>query len=85
MENNKQQTAVDWLIKEIDSQYPNINILWKQRMIEQAKQMHKEQTKSAYNKGYQDGEIDSLDLFTGDVEYFNDAEQYYNETYGKSI
>jgi hypothetical protein len=54
-------------------------------MIEQAKQMHKEQTKSAYNKGYQDGEIDSLDAKDGDVQFFEDAEQYYNETYGKSI
>jgi hypothetical protein len=78
-----QQTAVEWLVKEIDSQYPHINILWKQRMIEQAKQMEKEQIKAAYNKGYQDGEIDSLDAKDGDVQYFEDAEQYYNETYGK--
>jgi Zn/Cd-binding protein ZinT len=77
-----QQTAVEWLVKEIDSQYPHINILWKQRMIEQAKQMEKEQIKAAYNKGYQDGEIDSLDAKDGDVQYFEDAERYYNETYG---
>ena len=43
--------------------------------------MEKEQIKAAYNKGYQDGEIDSLDAKDGDVQYFDDAENYYTETY----
>jgi len=50
--------------------------------LEEANQIHKKQIKAAYNKGYQDGEIDSLDSKEGDVEFFEDAEQYYNETYG---
>jgi hypothetical protein len=78
-----QQTAVDWLVKEIDSQYPHINILWKQRMIEQAKQMDKEQTKAAYNQGYRDSENDLGSSLKVDIELFSNAEQYYNETYGK--
>jgi hypothetical protein len=44
--------------------------------------MEKEQIKAAYNKGYQDGEIDSLYADGEDVQYFNDAERYYTETYG---
>jgi hypothetical protein len=77
-----EQTAVDWLFKEM-CRYQVIQPMVLKNVIKQAKQMEKEQTKAAYNQGYRDGEIDSLDLFTGDVEYFNDAEQYYNETYGK--
>ncbi len=72
-----QQTAVDWLIKEIDSQYPHINILWKQRMIEQAKQMEEEQHGNTW--------IDSRIEYNGD-DYIGKEktfEHYYNETYGK--
>jgi hypothetical protein len=42
MANNK-MTAIEWLIKEIDSQYPHMNILWKQWMIEQAKEKEKQE------------------------------------------
>jgi hypothetical protein len=91
-----QQTAVEWLIenlmkldKELDGRRKNEDAtvlkLNPTKIYERAKQMHKEQTKAAYNKGYQDGEIDSLDAKDGDVQFFEDAEQYYNETYGKSI
>ena len=77
-----QQTAVEWLIKEIDSQYPHINILWKQRIIEQAKQMEKEQIKASYNQGYRDADCDCYKSVGADVAKFEDAEKYYNETYG---
>jgi hypothetical protein len=71
-----QQTAVDWLIKEIDSQYPNINILWKQRIIEQAKQMEEEQHGNTW--------IDSRIERNGDDYIGKDKtfEEYYKETYG---
>ena len=82
-----QQTTVDWLYqnlfpKQLDGFSEEE---WKKidTAFEQAKQIDKEQIKSAYNKGYQDGEIDSLDAKDGDVQFFEDAEQYYNETYGK--
>lgn len=78
-----QQTAVDWLFEQIPIEWTFSK--WEYEAYQRAKQMEKEQIKAAYNKGYQDGEIDSLDAKDGDVEFFDDAEQYYNETYGKSI
>jgi hypothetical protein len=73
-----QQTAVEWLY---DMMLKPLS-KWPYDIWQQAKQMEKEQIKAAYNKGYQDGEIDSLDAKDGDVEYFEDAERYYTETYG---
>jgi Zn/Cd-binding protein ZinT len=93
MEQNKNMTAVDWFADEIlkaaivflynEKNEGKFSLAYDE-LIEQAKQMEKEQIKAAYNKGYQDGEIDSLDAKDGDVEFFEDAEQYYNETYGGS-
>jgi hypothetical protein len=77
-----QQTAVDWL-QELYNSRPAYEEFILPEEFEKAKQMDKEQIKAAYNKGYQDGEIDSLDAKDGDVQYFDDAEQYYNETFGK--
>lgn len=37
-------TAVEWLIDEIDMQYPDINIKRKEWMIDKAKEMEKEQS-----------------------------------------
>lgn len=67
-----EQTVVDFLVA-----YGHIpfEIIWL------AKQMEKEQIKAAYNRGYQDGEIEVLDGKNEDVKYFDDAEQYYNQTY----
>jgi hypothetical protein len=83
---SKQQTAVDWLFEKIiisSEHTDNINSdrLFFYRLYQQAKQMDKEQTKAAYNQGYRDAEIDSLDAKDGDVQSFNDAENYYTETY----
>jgi hypothetical protein len=80
MENNKQQTAIQEMIDELDYDLKasGVFVNWEFYL-----QMEKEQIKAAYNKGYQDGEIDSLDAKDGDVQYFEDAEQYYKETYGK--
>jgi spore germination protein YaaH len=77
-----QQTAVEWLFKEM-CRYQVIQPMVLKNVIKQAKQIEKEQIKAAYNRGYQDAEIDSLGLRDGDVQYFDDAEQYYNETFGK--
>jgi hypothetical protein len=41
------KTAVEWLIDEIDMQYPDINIKRKEWMIDKAKEMEKEQTEKA--------------------------------------
>jgi hypothetical protein len=51
--NEPRQTPVEWLIKEIDSQYPHINILWKEWMIEQAKE--KEQQYHTITEDTSDG------------------------------
>ena len=76
-----QQTAVEILIYKI--KIKDKQLYWDLLdELDEANQIHKEQIKSAYNKGYQDGEIDSLDAKDGDVQFFEDAEQYYNETYG---
>ena len=37
------KTAVEWLLNEIDMQYPDINIKRKEWMIDKAKEMEKEQ------------------------------------------
>jgi hypothetical protein len=71
MTNNKQQTAVEWLIK-IYLQTNKIDNF----DIEQAKEMEKQRIETAYNKGTVHG-IDypeSTLPLTG--------EQYYEQTYG---
>jgi len=76
-----QQTAVHALIEKI--KIKDKQLYWDLLdELDEANQIHKEQIKAAYNKGYQDGEIDSLGLRDEDVRYFEDAELYYNETYG---
>ena len=76
-----QQTAVDALIQKI--KIKDKQLYWDLLdELDEAKQMHEEQIKAAYNQGYRDGEIDSLDSKDGDVEYFEDPQLYYNQTYG---
>ena len=36
------QTAVEWLINEINMQYPKINVMWKAWIIDNAKEMENE-------------------------------------------
>ncbi len=75
----EKQTAIQELIEDLDYEFKErgISVNWEIYL-----KAEKEQIKAAYNKGYQDGEIDSLDARDGDVQFFEDAEQYYNETYG---
>jgi hypothetical protein len=74
----EKQTTIQGLIEDLDYEIKarGMFINWDMYL-----QTEKEQIKTAYNKGYQDGEIDSLDAKDGDVEFFEDAEQYYKETY----
>jgi hypothetical protein len=68
---SKKQTAVEWLFE----------ISKKRELdkfdLEQAKAMHKDQIIMACDAGFEEGSklIEDITL--------NDAEQYYNETYGK--
>jgi len=66
--NNKQQTAVEWLVEQIIKEKGLVDL-----DIQAAKAMEKEQIKNAW--------ID--DRFPLDKEWVNQcAEKYYNETYG---
>lgn len=67
------QTAVDYLFQEL-WQAPKDKWMW-QMILNQAKEMEKEQIKEAY-------QIVDLDIQHEDVGEFN-SEQYYKETYGK--
>jgi len=73
MTNNKQQTAVEWLIEQLRN---NENIRWRGTNIielgEQAKEINKYQIINAH---IGDGTT---------PEHRNKAEQYYYETYGDS-
>ena len=64
MSNNK-QTAVEWLIEYCDRENWSIP----NNIIEQAKEMEKEQLEDAWYAGDEDGAI-------------HEFEQYYNETFG---
>jgi 3-methyladenine DNA glycosylase AlkD len=64
------QTAIEWLLKEwpiLKSELPH----W---LIEQAKEMEKEQILDAYWNG--------SDSIRTKNEILNEAEEFYNETYG---
>jgi len=87
MSNNKQQTAVEWLVKQLQS---NIDIRWRGtniiELVEQAKEMEKEQIIYARNDGFTASEegwngeygIEDFSSLTKEIK----SEQYYNETYG---
>ena len=70
------QTAVEWLIEQLT---PSISLQQKHidDLKEQAKEMEKEQISKAFGVGCQ---VESTRL----IGYHGMAEQYYNETYGKT-
>lgn len=68
-----QQTAVEWLMQNIEKTLPNFIEAWGVE-FEQAKQMEKEQSKKDFIAGMEFIAVDPN-------RYDEDAEQYYNETY----
>ena len=81
-----QQTAVEWYAKEHYSLLIRLNneelrlseyIKKHRNILRQAKQMEKEQIMKAIDRGFDEG-----CKFPEDISLKN-AEQYYNETYGK--
>jgi hypothetical protein len=79
MNNEKEKTAVEWLIKKLTNRqngvfdgFPHLSV---DEIYEQAKEMEKEQIKDAYYNGTTD-EVKSKD------ELLFEAEHFYNETYG---
>ena len=77
-----QQTAVEWLIEKIQSyqieidMYNRINIDVPKYMIEQAKEMEKDQICEAWQHSKQQTFLGLGKVLT--------SEEYYNETYKKS-
>jgi hypothetical protein len=69
---NKMMTAVEWYnskIKKLEFWVETKQITWKQyhmekdKLIEQTKEMEKEQILQSYNQGYRNGELDESNLF----------------------
>ena len=67
------QTAVEWLV----DKYIIVGGIT-QTMVEQAKQMEKEQIIEAWDDGYDKGTRDRIEKISNPV---GNAEQYYNETF----
>lgn len=72
--NNHTLTAVEWLAEKLIHAEPNI-LEW-DKYIKQAKQMQKEQIMNDWRNGDNDSMYEPKQLD-------EQAEQYYNETYGK--
>ena len=68
----KKQTAVEWLIEQINQDYPEMTWAYKNE-CEQAKAMEKEQIEMSYKAGYNDC---SWSRYAG-------SEKYYTSTYGQ--
>jgi hypothetical protein len=76
MTNNKQQTAVEWLLNAIETKNGEEFSSYYTEFIEQAKEMEKERMKGMYVEG----SFAKMRYYDG-LEYI-DAEQYYQQTYG---
>ena len=81
MSNEKQQTAVDWLVKELNQKIDFIPLeKWDmiRDIIQQAKEMEKEQMDKVAGDWWNEG---ASYMHDGRRKY-ESFEQYYNETYG---
>jgi hypothetical protein len=77
----QKQTAIEWLVKTINYQIDYIPIKhWDsiRDIIQEAKEMEKEQIVDAYEIGFADAWDDAR---YDDEPKYSDSEQYYNETY----
>jgi hypothetical protein len=91
MNNDKQQTAVELFIEQLEAQgesWENVSIGRIQisitvedylKLIDQAKEMEKQQIIDACQQGFYDG----VDLAKIKKSEFKSAEDYYNETFNK--
>jgi hypothetical protein len=84
------KTAVEWLIKQISSSKYFYNLIEEiesrstiaqPNVLQQAKEMEKEQIIDAYDEGKSDGYKTAREW--DEMVIFLNGEQYYNETYGK--
>jgi hypothetical protein len=72
------QTAVEWLITEVKKFNTIITREYMLMLLEQAKEMEKEQIIQAFEQG----ENNSVDYFNPENK-IKESEQYYNETFKK--
>ena len=76
----KKQTAVEWLIEQINQDYPEMTWAYKDE-CNQAKAMEKEQMIQSFRKG---AVVNEPEYYTWiESAYRKQAEKYYNETYGQ--
>jgi hypothetical protein len=73
---NKQKTAVDWLVEQLNKQ--GFAQVVTDAEIQQAQQIYKQDIMESYEVGFSDGGNDAR---YGESNY-SDAEQYYNLSYG---
>jgi len=78
-------TSIEWLIEELT---PSIALQQKyiDELKEKAKKMHKQEVMKAFNQGHREGWIDGMGLSIDDqdVETFQDANLYYQQTFKKN-
>lgn len=73
----KQQTAIDWLISELNKCIEHLYLV--EESIEQAKEMERQQIIDSHLDGVGKGYDLAID---GKENDFIDSEQYFNEKYG---
>jgi hypothetical protein len=78
-----QQTAVNWLVDQIknDQNQKALSASEWIGVIEQAKQIQKDQLIQTYNDGYRDGQTDPDR--SKDISECSNGKLYYNETFKK--
>lgn len=82
----KKKNSIEWLVQELNRNIdfiPNVHHWDKIRdIIQQAKAMHKEEIKIAWNHGFDWGMMEQSLAEQGMESTLINAEQYYNETFG---
>jgi len=73
-------TAVEWLVETF--KITNVDLSYHKLIIEQAKEMEKEQIENSYESGIEEG-INRYSSEEYNLEYYETSEQYYNETFKK--
>jgi hypothetical protein len=73
---NKKQSAVEWIVEQVNSDCLNSTFI-RPNIINAALAMEKEQIIDAYLQKRGKGGISEA------LKFWDEAEQYYNETYGK--
>ena len=68
------KTAVEWLVEKLDQNFDYVA----DTLIEQAKEMEKQEIMNAWDDGYDKGTRDRIEKISNPV---GNAEQYYNEEF----